>query len=648
MVVLNWSTGLDGVTLSPEASISVPNQSAPLSLWPSPEPPLTVARLGEYGIYFRLDPADPTGTTSLLGDGGLKVPYGSALYRTDDRAANGTFNDRVYAIGQPPGPAANGAYRNALNSATIRLGLGDDRFELVGRGLVQSARAEVGFEASRGAISRSTIDAGPGDDYLSVLMPWQSIFRGGSNTDYGPTGLNVQISAANPLLAVPYGDTIELKGSRLDWDLEFSDQNGDGSVTLASILGEQDAIAISNGNRITGFERLRFGDFLFDLVLSPQLADDVGVGQPGTLLFGGAVAPELNSSIGADLWRAFWFNRTRIAGIKGTPSSPVRVRTGASDDTPTLQGGLAWASLDTEAGRDAVSIGSVSSATLETGAGDDRLDVQGDVAGSWMSAGPGQDVFRFGSVAFSEVRMGADAEIERDVLQVRGSLSHSTFWGGGGEDTLILDAVDPATFPLPRVTDETGTYHRYGTNRFYGFEIIAGAGSVVPDPGRPGGGGPVPGGVTTGTPLPAGDRSAPAAGQAVSDGPAASRTLAGTPANDVFEYSAARGLAAGDEIRDFRPGSDRILIADLQRRSPIGKALKGKTRGKLLAKVKKTKQVGRSRSPLVYNTKKGELFYNANGSRKGLGDGGGMIADFTPNVKLGNADFLFAYVDPLA
>jgi hypothetical protein len=648
MVVLNWSTPLDGVTLSPDASILVPNQSAPLSLWPSPEPPPTVARLGEYGIYFRLDPADPTGTTFLLADGGLKVAYGSALYRTDDRAANGTLNDRVYAIGQPPGLAANGADRNALNSTTIRLGLGDDRFEIVGRGITQSAKADVSFEASRGFIFRSTIEAGPGDDYLSVLMPWQSIFRGGSNTDYGPTGLNVQISAANPLLAVPYGDTIELKGSRVDWDLEFSDENGDGSVTLASILGEQDAIAISNGNRISGFERLRFGDILLDLVLSPQLDADVAIGQPGTLLFGGAVAPELNSSIGADLWGAFRFNRTRIAGIKGTPASPVKVRTGASDDTPSLQGALAFASLDTEAGRDVVSIGSVNSATVETGVGDDRLEVQGDVAGSWLSAGAGQDVVRFGSIAFSEVRMGADAEIERDVLQVRGSLANSTFWGGGGEDTLILDAVDPATFPLTRVTDETGTYHRYGTNRFYGFEIVGGAGSMAPDLDRFGPGGPGPGGVTTGTPLPAGDRSAPAADQGVSGGPGASRTLAGTPADDVFQYSAARGLAAGDVIRDFEAGSDRILIADVQRKSPIGKALKGKTRGKLLSKVKKSKQVGRSRSLLVYNTKKGELFYNANGSRKGLGGGGGLIADFTPNVKLSHADFLFAYVDPLA
>jgi hypothetical protein len=57
---------------------------------------------------------------------------------------------------------------------------------------------------------------------------------------------------------IPWGDTLELKGSRYDWDIEFKDSGVDG-VTLGSILDGTDFIALSNNNRATAFERIRWG-----------------------------------------------------------------------------------------------------------------------------------------------------------------------------------------------------------------------------------------------------------------------------------------------------------------------------------------------------------------------------------------------------
>jgi hypothetical protein len=107
-------------------------------------------------------------------------------------------------------------------------------------------------------------------------------------------------------------------------------------------------------------------------------------------------------------------------------------------------------------------------------------------------------------------------------------------------------------------------------------------------------------------------------------------------------------LTSRDDIINFKAGVDKMLIGGVQRSSPIGKALKGSRTGKLLTTVSKSNQVQRSKTLLVYNSRSGELFYNPNGSGSGLGRGGGLIADFSPNVRLSNSDFLFSYVDPLA
>jgi hypothetical protein len=224
------------------------------------------------GFQFTIDPTTGDGTFVLDGNG-LKRSSGSVPYLVP---ANGL--DYLAAVGYPPGVLASGVYFNALDLTTIRLGDGNDTFSVIGQGITQSIRADVNIDASQGYIFQSSIFAGGGDDRVSVLMPWQSVFKGGENTIYYDAvfgtdpggGIGITLSDDLTLEEVPYGDLIVLKGSRFDWDIEFKDGDGDGIVTLESILAEKDYIAVSNNNQISGFERILFGDILFDLVLYKQ------------------------------------------------------------------------------------------------------------------------------------------------------------------------------------------------------------------------------------------------------------------------------------------------------------------------------------------------------------------------------------------
>lgn len=482
MVVLNWKGGLGNVTLAPSTSILVPFQTALASLLPVPIPAFTVAQPDEYGIYFLVESIDPTtnAVTFKRDSDGFKIPFGYTSYQTTNIAsAPPTVDDYLIAIGYPPGTLPGGTYSNALNLTTIRLGDGNDVFTLSGSGITQSLSAVVNKEASQGYIFQSNIFAGAGDDLVVALMPWQSVFKGGTNTAYrdaihDPSGLGVAVTLSDSLTLeeVPFGDTIELKGSRFDWDIEFRDGDGDGSVTLASILNESDYIATSNNNRIFGFERILFGDILFDLVLYRQLESSVVYGQPDYFLTGSEPqAPELNSDIasGSDLWEAFRFNRTKIQGITGTATDATDVFTGDANDTPFLVGALRFASLNTEAGNDIVEIGNVDQATVDLGSGSDQLKVNGTFSRASALGGEGDDNIILSTVSNSSIFGGTG----RDVVEVTTATTDTAFDGGGNAgDTLLL----PGSFASFALTSSnTGgavTFTDGSGNSFTGFQSI--------------------------------------------------------------------------------------------------------------------------------------------------------------------------------
>jgi len=486
MVVLNWKGGLGNVTLSPTNGILVPFQTSLASLQPFPIPALTDAQPDEYGIYFLVKKYDPvTGEVEFRKDSdGFKIPYGYTIYQaTDTASAPGTTDDYLIAIGYPPGTLPGGTYSNALNLTTIRLGDGNDVFTLRGSGITQALSAVVSKEASQGYIFQSNIFAGAGDDYVQALMPWQSVFKGGINTTYfdavfapGSPGTGVTLSDNLTLEEVRFGDTIELKGSRFDWDIEFKDGDGDGKVTLDSILDERDYLAVANNNQISGFERILFGDILFDLVLYRQQQSSVVYGQPEYYLNGlENLAPELNSDInsGSKLWEAFRFNRTKLQGITGTATDQTVVFTGDTNDTPFIVGALRFASLNTEEGNDIVEIGTagqtaVDQASIDLGSGTDQLKVNGLFSRSSVAGGSGADNIILATVSNSTV----DGGTGDDVIEVTTSVSQAVFIGGDDNDVLILPGTYASYLLTSSVTGGVITFNDGFGNSITGVETI--------------------------------------------------------------------------------------------------------------------------------------------------------------------------------
>jgi len=429
------------------------------------------------------------GTTDFTAVGATNSLPGTSFIATGTGSGTGSAitvneNNYLYAIGYPPSALSSGVYINALDLTTIRLGNGNDFFGVIGTGITQSVRADVSIDSSKGYVFQSSIFAGSGDDTLRVLMPWQSIFKGGSNTTYYDAvngtdpgnGIGVTLSNTLTLEEVPYGDLIELKGSRFDWDIEFKDGNGDGNVTLESILDERDYLAVANNNQISGFERIQFGDILFDLVLYRQQQSSAVYGQPEYYLNGlENLAPELNSDIasGSKLWEAFRFNRTKLQGITGTATDQTVVFTGDTNDTPFIVGALRFASLNTEAGNDIVEIGTtgqtaVDQASIDLGSGTDQLKVNGLFTRSSVAGGTGADNIILTTVSNSTVDGGDDG----DVVEITTSASQTVFIGGDGNDVLILPGTYASYLLTSSVTGGVVTFNDGFGNSITGVETI--------------------------------------------------------------------------------------------------------------------------------------------------------------------------------
>lgn len=476
MTILNWGSSVGNRTIDTSGFFLIPETEAQRFARTGVALPANLVGQNDFGLgfLFTIDPTTGDGTFLLDGNG-LKRSSGFVP---------STGIDTLEAVGYPPGVLSSGVYINALDLTTIRMGDGNDTFSVVGPGITQSVRAEVNIDASQGYIFQSNIFAGAGDDWVSVLMPWQSVFKGGISTIYYDAvfgtdpggGIGVILDDNLTLEEVRYGDQIVLKGSRFDWDIEFKDGDGDGSVTLESILDERDYLAVSNNNQISGFERILFGDILFDLILYRQQESSAVFGQPDYYLNGQeALAPELNSDIasGSKLWEAFRFNRTKLQGITGTATDQTVVFTGDTNDTPFLVGALRFASLNTEEGNDIVEIGTsgqtaVDQASIDLGSGTDQLKVNGLFIRSSVVGGEGADNIILTTVTNSSI----DGGTQDDVVEVTTSASQTAFTGGDGNDVLIL----PGTFASFLLTSSAPagviTFGDAFGNSITGFETL--------------------------------------------------------------------------------------------------------------------------------------------------------------------------------
>ena len=466
--VLNYGRSVGNVTIQPGGFVAAPLTAEEgfaqdgLS-YPADVPKELVGGF-DYGLYFEyfreVTLSDNGNVTAVSGkfntdqSTGLKVSRDGLIRYSPDSGQN----DNLVAIGYTEGSLTSGVYINALELTTIRMGAGNDSFSLTGEGITQKLSAEVSKEESAGYIFQSSIFAEAGDDTVSVLMPFQSRFSGGTNTPYrdaifdpSGTGTPITLSASLTVEEISQGDLIELKGSRYDWDIEFKDGPDAGTgVSLASILDDSsgDYLAISNNNQVSGFERIRFGDILFDLILARQQDSADVFGQPDYNLIGAEKeAPELNSDINqnSQLWEAFRFNRTKLQGIVGTATDSVDVFTGDARDTPYLVGALRFASLNTEGGDDIAVIGSGEQAAVNLGSGSDQLEVKGAFTRSSVDGGDGNDGIILATVSNATVITG-DGD---DIVSVLTEVSSTILNGGAGTaDQLLL----PTTFAASALT----------------------------------------------------------------------------------------------------------------------------------------------------------------------------------------------------
>ena len=490
--VLNYGRSVGNVTIQPGVFVTAPLTAEEgfaqdgLS-YPADVPKELVGGF-DYGLYFeyfREETLDENGNVkSVTGkfntdqSTGLKVSRDGLIRYSPDSGQN----DNLIAIGYPVGSLTSGVYINALDLTTIRMGAGDDSFSLTGKGITQKLSAEVSKEESAGYIFQSSIFAEAGDDTVSVLMPFQSRISGGTNTPYrdaifdpSGTGTPITLSASLTVEEISLGDLIELKGSRYDWDIEFKDGPDAGTgVSLASILDDSsgDYLAISNNNQVSGFERIRFGDILFDLILARQQDSAAVFGQPDYYLIGAEKeAPELNSDINqnSQLWEAFRFNRTKLQAIVGTATDSVDVFTGDARDTPYLVGALRFASLNTEGGDDIAVIGSGEQAAVNLGSGSDQLEVKGAFTRASVDGGDGNDGIILATVSNATVITGAGD----DIVSVLTEISSTILNGGTGTaDQLLLPTTFAASSLTSTVSAGTVNFSDAFGNSITGFESI--------------------------------------------------------------------------------------------------------------------------------------------------------------------------------
>lgn len=562
----------------------------------------------------------------------------------------------------------------ALYLSTVRLGGGNDYLQVVdSRYLIPSVvTQDVNIKSAAGFVFQSNIFAGEGDDFISPLLPRESVFKGGTNTDYSSVVLSDDLT----LEELSVGDTLELLGSRYDWDIEFKDGDGDGSVTLASILDERDYIALSNNNRVYGFERLKFGDIYFDLVLYDQLDSNVTYGQPEYFLEGSDSdgAPVLNSTIarGSELWEAFRFNRIIMQGIAGSATSRVDVYTGSNDDTPNLTGALQFANLYTESGVDIVELGSASQSSFNLGDGDDVIFVKGLFSKSFGFGGNGRDNIIIDKLANSTIDAGAGD----DVVEILSSSSNGSFDGGPGSDLFVFSATessfgfrystDPLTGVVTLIDNQANTY--IGFDRFTfvdkSFSLSALLAAIDSNFASPIDEAPLTldGGlmILVGPNAGVVDLTGTGKGDVLIGSNQSNRIYGGAGADimsgllgaDIFRFRLSDGLSQGDRITDFNPFEDRIQLADVTRSSKIASLFRGqaefarKNSSKLLAIVDSRRSAEISKSQFAYDRMSGSLYYNQNGRKQGFGQGG-EIANLSILIDFQASNITLLYNDQL-
>jgi hypothetical protein len=125
--------------------------------------------------------------------------------------------------------------------------------------------------------------------------------------------------------------------------------------------------------------------------------------------------------------------------------------------------------------------------------------------------------------------------------------------------------------------------------------------------------------------------------------------LTGGGGQDVFQFRLRDGLDQGDVITDFTPRNDRIQLRDVPKNSLAASLYNGKKTlsasnvNRAFEQILDPSRAERSSAVFVYSSLTGDLFYNANGSARGFGADGGVIATLPVLLDFNARDVILSY-----
>jgi hypothetical protein len=124
--------------------------------------------------------------------------------------------------------------------------------------------------------------------------------------------------------------------------------------------------------------------------------------------------------------------------------------------------------------------------------------------------------------------------------------------------------------------------------------------------------------------------------------------LTGGGGSDLFRFRLRDGLDQGDVITDFTPRVDRIQLRDVPTNSLAASVFDGRRRisgssKRAFQEVLDPVDADRSAAVFVYSSLTGDLFYNANGSARGFGSDGGVIATLPVLLDFNARDIVLSY-----
>ena len=346
-------------------------------------------------------------------------------------------------------PAA-GSPETATDSSGNPLGIGNETiFGGTGDDFIQGSNGDNYIDLGSG---NSTVYSGSGNDTIFAGTGNSAIVgQGGNDFIEGESGNDVIVGGAgnNTILAGSGNDTIAAgEGGLQEFTENFGDNyvyGGSGNSLIEGTGGNDTLIAGSGSTTViggAGNELIEGGSGQSVLVSGSTAtggSDTLIAGSGNNSLYGGAGTDALYGGDGTDLIQGGSGSETIYAGNGGTSSAPTQVEAGSG--TATVYAGAGVDQIIGGSGEDTL-IGGSGDATLRGGSSSEVM--QAGAGNDVLIAGSGNDTL-YGGIGASTLQGGSGA------TQFVAGAGQNVFIGGGGQNTYELNAgfgnvlIEPGT-----------------------------------------------------------------------------------------------------------------------------------------------------------------------------------------------------------